>query len=191
MHFTKKTALEKRSNFVQKLQSKKLLRFPGAYNPLCAKVIAEIGFDGVYIFFSIKFSITMGWVRHGAKEVTAPELSIRVGPNRRLPHSPIRWFEAFVCSCIRSPPPSTTATEAVGPIDWLFVCILTKKCVLLTLPPDRVCWVVVKHTHSGTLLTYVCIHSTTKGRVESWWVDIVSLTDQSESVINFIYRTGG
>jgi len=25
------------------------LRFPGAYNPLCAKVIAEIGFDGVYI----------------------------------------------------------------------------------------------------------------------------------------------
>ena len=31
------------------LQSKKLLRFPGAYNPLCAKLIAEIGFDGVYI----------------------------------------------------------------------------------------------------------------------------------------------
>ena len=49
MHFTKKTALEKRSNFVEKLQSKKLLRFPGAYNPLCAKLISEIGFDGVYI----------------------------------------------------------------------------------------------------------------------------------------------
>ena len=49
MHFTKKTALEKRSNFVKELQSKKLLRFPGAYNPLCAKLIAEIGFDGVYI----------------------------------------------------------------------------------------------------------------------------------------------
>ena len=49
MHFTKKTASEKRSNFVKKLQSKKLLRFPGAYNPLCAKLIAEIGFDGVYI----------------------------------------------------------------------------------------------------------------------------------------------
>ena len=28
---------------------KKILRFPGAYNPLCAKLIAEIGFDGVYI----------------------------------------------------------------------------------------------------------------------------------------------
>ena len=49
MHFTKKTNTEKRSDFVKKLQTKKLLRFPGAYNPLCAKLIAEIGFDGVYI----------------------------------------------------------------------------------------------------------------------------------------------
>ena len=49
MHFTKKTVSEKRSNFVKELQSKKLLRFPGAYNPLCAKLIAEIGFDGIYI----------------------------------------------------------------------------------------------------------------------------------------------
>ena len=49
MHFTKKTTEEKRSNFVEKLKSKKLLRFPGAYNPLCAKLIEEIGFDGVYI----------------------------------------------------------------------------------------------------------------------------------------------
>ena len=49
MHFTKKKVSEKRSDFVKKLQSKKLLRFPGAYNPLCAKLIAEIGYDGVYI----------------------------------------------------------------------------------------------------------------------------------------------
>mgnify|MGYP003313595451 CR=1 FL=1 len=49
MHFTKKTIAEKRSNLISKLQSKKLLRFPGAYNPLCAKLIAEIGFDGVYV----------------------------------------------------------------------------------------------------------------------------------------------
>ena len=49
MHFTKKNSSEKRLDFLQKLQSKKLLRFPGAYNPLCAKLIAEIGFDGVYI----------------------------------------------------------------------------------------------------------------------------------------------
>ena len=49
MHFTKKTVSEKKIDFIKKLQSKKLLRFPGAYNPLCAKLIAEIGFDGVYV----------------------------------------------------------------------------------------------------------------------------------------------
>ena len=49
MHFTKKTIAEKRSDLIKILQSKKLLRFPGAYNPLCAKLIAEIGFDGVYV----------------------------------------------------------------------------------------------------------------------------------------------
>ena len=49
MHFTKKSNSEKRKDLINKLKSKKLLRFPGAYNPLCAKLIAEIGFDGVYI----------------------------------------------------------------------------------------------------------------------------------------------
>jgi methylisocitrate lyase len=49
MHFTKKNAVEKRSNFVESLKSGKLLWFPGAYNPLSAKLISEIGFDGVYI----------------------------------------------------------------------------------------------------------------------------------------------
>ena len=49
MHFTKKKVSEKRSELIENLKSKKLLRFPGAYNPLCAKLIAEIGFDGVYV----------------------------------------------------------------------------------------------------------------------------------------------
>ena len=49
MHFLKKNSTEKRLDLVKKLKSKKLLRFPGAYNPLCEKLIAEIGFDGVYI----------------------------------------------------------------------------------------------------------------------------------------------
>ena len=49
MHFTKKNASEKRKDFANNLKKKKLLRFPGAYNPLCAKLIAEIGFDGIYI----------------------------------------------------------------------------------------------------------------------------------------------
>ena len=49
MHFTKKTNNENRSDLVKLLKSNKLLRFPGAYNTLCAIVISEIGFDGVYI----------------------------------------------------------------------------------------------------------------------------------------------
>ena len=53
MHFTKKNSSQKRLEFVKSLQSKKLLRFPGAYNPLCAKLIAEIGFDGVYISLAV------------------------------------------------------------------------------------------------------------------------------------------
>ena len=49
MHFTKKNSSEKRIELKNKLKEKKILRFPGAYNPLAAKLIAEIGFDGVYI----------------------------------------------------------------------------------------------------------------------------------------------
>ena len=49
MHFTKKNSYEKRIELINKLKKQKILRFPGAYNPLTAKLIAEIGFDGVYI----------------------------------------------------------------------------------------------------------------------------------------------
>ena len=49
MHFTKKNSSEKRIEFKKKLNNKKILRFPGAYNPLTAKLISEIGFDGIYI----------------------------------------------------------------------------------------------------------------------------------------------
>ena len=49
MHFTRKNPYEKRKNFKKKLKRGKILRFPGAYNPLTAKLITEIGFDGVYI----------------------------------------------------------------------------------------------------------------------------------------------
>ena len=49
MHFTKKNSSEKRTDFINSLKSGKLLRLPGAYNPLSAKLISEIGFDGVYI----------------------------------------------------------------------------------------------------------------------------------------------
>jgi methylisocitrate lyase len=49
MHFVEKNAEQKRIDLDQKLKSKKILRFPGAYNPLTAKVIEEIGYDGVYV----------------------------------------------------------------------------------------------------------------------------------------------
>jgi len=47
--FTKKNPTEKRIELKKKLNNQKILRFPGAYNPLTAKLITEIGFDGVYI----------------------------------------------------------------------------------------------------------------------------------------------
>ena len=49
MHFTKKNYSEKRIELKKKLKKQKILRFPGAYNPLTAKLISEIGFDGVYV----------------------------------------------------------------------------------------------------------------------------------------------
>ena len=49
MHFTKKNYSEKRIELKRKLKKQKILRFPGAYNPLTAKLISEIGFDGVYV----------------------------------------------------------------------------------------------------------------------------------------------
>ncbi len=49
MHFIKKKPEEKREEFDKKLKAKKILRVPGAYNPLTAKVIEEIGYDAVYV----------------------------------------------------------------------------------------------------------------------------------------------
>ena len=49
MHFVEKKANEKRLDFVNKLKTNKILRVPGAYNPLTAKVIEEIGYDAVYV----------------------------------------------------------------------------------------------------------------------------------------------
>ena len=49
MHFVKKNTKEKRLDFVIKLKKNKILRAPGAYNPLTAKLIEEIGYDAVYV----------------------------------------------------------------------------------------------------------------------------------------------
>ena len=49
MHFIKKNPQEKRIDLDKKLKSNNILRVPGAYNPLTAKVIEEVGYEAVYI----------------------------------------------------------------------------------------------------------------------------------------------
>ena len=49
MHFVKKNAQQKRIDLDNKLKTNKILRVPGAYNPLTAKVIEEVGYDAVYV----------------------------------------------------------------------------------------------------------------------------------------------
>ncbi len=49
MHFVEKDSSQKRLDLNIKLKSNKILRVPGAYNPLTAKVIEEIGYDAVYV----------------------------------------------------------------------------------------------------------------------------------------------
>jgi methylisocitrate lyase len=49
MLYSATSAAEKRIAFRQMLASGKLLQFPGAFNPLSAKLIQDKGFDGVYI----------------------------------------------------------------------------------------------------------------------------------------------
>ena len=49
MHFVKKKPNEKRLDFANKLKTNKIIRAPGAYNPLTAKIIEEIGYDVVYV----------------------------------------------------------------------------------------------------------------------------------------------
>ncbi len=49
MHFIEKDLTQKRIDLDTKLKSNKILRVPGAYNPLTAKLIEEIGYDAVYV----------------------------------------------------------------------------------------------------------------------------------------------
>ena len=49
MHFIDKEPYQKRKDLVEKLKSNKILRVPGAFNPLTAKLIEEIGYDAVYV----------------------------------------------------------------------------------------------------------------------------------------------
>ncbi|MBO32427.1 MAG: methylisocitrate lyase [Rhodospirillaceae bacterium] len=49
MLFGTKTAAEKRADFRKELATGKLLQLPGAHAPLIARIVEELGFDGIYI----------------------------------------------------------------------------------------------------------------------------------------------
>jgi methylisocitrate lyase len=49
MLYSEKTPAQKRADFRAALATGELLRFPGAFNPLSARLIGEKGFEGVYI----------------------------------------------------------------------------------------------------------------------------------------------
>ncbi|MGO1545180.1 MAG: methylisocitrate lyase [Gulosibacter sp.] len=49
MLYAKNTPAQKRANFREQLSSGELLRFPGAFNPLSARMIEDKGFEGVYV----------------------------------------------------------------------------------------------------------------------------------------------
>ena len=42
MHFVEKEPIQKRQDFIKKLKSNKILRVPGAYNPLTAKPLKKL-----------------------------------------------------------------------------------------------------------------------------------------------------
>lgn len=49
MLYSSTSAAEKRADFRGRLASGEILRFPGAFNPLSARLIERKGFDGVYV----------------------------------------------------------------------------------------------------------------------------------------------
>ncbi len=85
MHFIKKKIKEKRRDFVNKLESGKILRVPGAYNPLTAKLIEEIGYDAVYVSGGV-MSNDLGYPDIGL--TTLEDVSIRAKQIARVTNLP-------------------------------------------------------------------------------------------------------
>jgi len=85
MHFVKKTITQKREDFEKKLASKKILRIPGAYNPLTAKLIEEIGYDGIYVSGGV-ISNDLGYPDIGL--TTLEEVSYRAKQIARVSNLP-------------------------------------------------------------------------------------------------------
>ena len=112
MHFIKKKIDEKRKDFEDKLKKNKILRFPGAYNPLTAKLIEEIGYDGVYVSGAV-MSNDLGYPDIGL--TTLKDVSYRANQIARVTNLPtivdvdtgfescketIQTFEKLGISCV-------------------------------------------------------------------------------------------
>jgi methylisocitrate lyase len=69
-------AAQKRVSFRKALESDRLQRFPGAFSPLVAKLVAELGFDGVYVSGAV-LSADLGLPDIGLATLT--EVSARGG----------------------------------------------------------------------------------------------------------------
>ncbi len=85
MLYSTVTAATKRQLLRERLASGDLLRFPGAFNPLSAKLIQDKGFDGVYISGAV-ISADLGLPDIGLTTLT--EVAMRAGQIVRMTDLP-------------------------------------------------------------------------------------------------------
>lgn len=86
MLYAKTTPAQKRVRLRERLASGELLRFPGAFNPLSARLIEEKGFDGVYISGAV-LAADLGLPDIGLTTLT--EVATRAGQIARMTDLPV------------------------------------------------------------------------------------------------------
>ncbi len=85
MLYSTSSAAQKRARFREQLSSGRLLRMPGAFNPLSARLIERKGFDGVYISGAV-LSADLGLPDIGLTTLT--EVAARGGQIARVTELP-------------------------------------------------------------------------------------------------------
>jgi methylisocitrate lyase len=85
MLYATTTPADKRRSFREALASGRLLRLPGAFNPLSARLIEAKGFDGVYVSGAV-LSADLGLPDIGL--TTATEVTARAGQIARMTNLP-------------------------------------------------------------------------------------------------------
>ncbi|QOR71318.1 methylisocitrate lyase [Ruania alkalisoli] len=85
MLYSTLTPAAKRAHLRESLASGQLLRFPGAMNPLSARLIAEKGFEGVYVSGAV-IAADLGLPDIGL--TTLPEVATRAGQVARMTDLP-------------------------------------------------------------------------------------------------------